>query len=878
MNSLSFLKSRFGAWSGLLTLVLWGVLLWGAPLWAQSLQLKPPELLLPEAPSSEDVAPNSENSSPTPQNTADPESTTQTTTPLLPLIEMIDVAGLRKADVETVTRVLLSKSGARLDLKTINADIKAIFATQLFRDVVVKKLPGKQDPQKIILIYEVTEKPGVRSVEFEGNDELSKDDIKGTIDIKSGTILDVNKITANVTKIRELYLEKGFYLAEVTYRLKSLSNNEVGIVFVIQENSKVEVKKVTFLGNHHVSDSDLKSQMTTREGNLLSFITSSGTYREEAFQLDLMRITSVYFDRGYLKARILEPQVQLSPDRRFIYITIPVDEGQQYKMGKIDFSGQLALQEGGKTLVSLADIKRGFDLKPGEVFNRSKLAASLQEMGNLYKDYGYAYANVTPLTVLNEAERTVDFNFEVELGEKVYIERIEIEGNSKTRDKVVRRELRIYEGEPFSLSALEESKMRVGALGYFEVDPPGAPPEKFQFVTERGSKSNMMNVIIKITEKQTGTFNVGGGFASIDGFNLFAQIAQQNFLGRGQSMSLNGQISFGRFSRQQINFSFFEPYFFDTKWRFVLNLYLTQQLFTDFQRATRGGSIGFGYPLNRRETLSMFGSYRLDHIEIINDLASLGVSSAQNNSLFNLNQRGLISSFKLELQYDTRDNRLYPTRGHFDTLSLEVADKYTGADFNFIRALGNARYYHPLGAGFVFKGQLSGGWIWSRSPRGVPISERFYVGGILYGSVRGFRPMSIGPALRIPVEGSDPASALRLFNYGGDKKLEMNLELEFPLIEKAGIRGVVFADAGNAYDDTQNFFYIKSDKARIPNAYVIGSNKPIAPPLGLFYSVGMGFRWFSPMGILRFEWGFPITKLRPEHENYLFEFTIGNPF
>ncbi len=794
-------------------------------------------------------------------------SATEPATAAGPRVESIRIDGLRRVDEDVVKRAMTTKAGDAFEVERVTQDIRAVFATNLFRDIVVRRTSGKVRSEDVILIYQLKEKPSVRNVSFSGNDEIGNDDIKNVIDIKAGQILNIDALAKNLTKIKEQYLNKGFYLAEVEYRVDDVSENEVDVVFVIKENQKVEVRKITFLGNKAVSDDELKGQMLTKEGHLLSFLTGAGTYREEMFAADLYKLNNIYFDRGYLNMRALKPQVQISGDRRYIYITIPIEEGEQYRIGTIRYAGQIELRdEEGQLLVDEQQVKARMTVRSEEIFNRTKLFNDLQKVADLYRDRGYAYANVTPNTAVHPDTRIVDLELDVDPGEKVYFETIEIAGNTKTRDKVIRRELRIYEGELYSSTALELSKARVTALGYFET---------VEVETERGAASNRMRVTVRIKEKATGTFQIGAGFSSVERFIATAQVSQQNFLGRGQSVALQGQISFGPYGRQIFTFNFVEPYFLDSDFTFNFNAYVTQQLFRDFMRARRGGSVGFGYPLIPSGQLRGFLTYTFEHVEVGNN-TFYGAQFAR--TLYNLNQKGFVSSLRADLQYDSRDNRLFPTRGHFDLISVEVADEYIGSQFNFIRLSGNARYYYPLGAGFVFRSNVQAGWIWSRSPQGVPISERYYLGGIF--SLRGFAPLTVGPQIPVPTIASDPTSPMSPFIIGGTKQLQINLEIEFPIFEKAGFRGVVFADLGNAYGDNQNFLYIGQNPRDWPDLYLVGScdTKCVTIKSPVVLSTGFGIRWFSPIGPLRFEWGIPITKIRPYDQNLLFEFTIGNFF
>jgi outer membrane protein insertion porin family len=479
----------------------------------------------------------------------------------------------------------------------------------------------------------------------------------------------------------------------------------------------------------------------------------------------------------------------------------------------------------------------------------------------VYRDYGYAYANVTPNSQTHPETREVDLDLEVEHGDLVYFERIEMSGNTRTRDKVLRRELRIFEGEKFSAAALNLSRARVYQLGYFET---------VNITTSRGSKPHLMNATVEIKEKSTGTFQIGAGFSSVESFIATAQISQNNFLGNGQTMSLSLQLSFGAYARQLATFQFFEPYFLDTRWSLGINAYVTQRFYPAFQRNARGVSPSFGYPVTHELRLS--AGYTWEDVQITT------ANVAQQSVLYNLNRNGKVSSVNARIEYDTRDNRLFPSRGMFHEGRFEISSNWLGADASmaFKRTEVDFRFYHPLFWSVVFRVNAQMGMIFG-SPGGmVPISERYFPGGIY--SVRGFQPRALGPTIRVANDVGNPLADTMPFVIGGNKQAIFNFELEFPIIEQAGIKGVVFIDAGNAYNDDEAFFYLGTSKEQRSQGYLIGSGRQVDVPLGMFYSFGFGFRWFSPIGPLRFEWGIPITKHEPTDPSPVFAFTIGNFF
>ncbi|WP_223757412.1 outer membrane protein assembly factor BamA [Myxococcus sp. RHSTA-1-4] len=743
----------------------------------------------------------------------------------------IRVEGNRRVEAEAIRRALRTKVGESLVPGRTSQDLRAVWALGYFQNV---ELLVQRLPRGVAYVVRVEERPVVRVVQLRGNEELSQDDLKEEIDVKPATILDMELVRSSVRKIQAKYVEKGYFLAEVTHELKpSQEGGSVDVIFVINERAKVMVKQITFIGAEKVSPDELKATMITREGGFFSFFTGEGTYRSEAFERDLQVIQFAYYDRGFINVRVDKPTVQLSADKRFIYITLRVVEGEAYDIGKIDFSGDILSDVSKETMQSL------MKSRSGARFNRTQLSQDILSVSDVYYDRGYAYANINPITTVNADNKTVDLTFDVQKGPQVTIERIDVTGNSKTRDKVIRRELRVYEGELYSGTGVRRSRERVTALGFFETVE----------ITQRpGSQDDTIVLQVEVKEKATGTFQVGLGFSNVENFIFTAQISQNNFLGWGQSVSASAQISG---LRSLVQLSFYDPYFLDTKYLLSAEFFRVQADYEGFIRNSTGGSVSIGYQFID-DLLGTVG-YSREWVDVEAG-QNLGAVLLANQFL-----SGVTSAARLSLQFDRRDNRLFPSRGFIHYGSLETAPGFLGGTFLFNRYTAYSRLYFPMPLGFVFKTNATIGYIQQLDQdKPLPISELYYVGGI--NSVRGYYLRSISPSVKVPRSGN-PDATVTDFLVGGNKQLVFNFELEFPIFEKAGLRGVLFYDAGNAYATTERFFQDKQDDL----------------PLGLFHAAGFGFRWFSPIGPLRFEWGIPLTR-RPEDDRILFEFTIGNFF
>lgn len=765
--------------------------------------------------------------------------------------------GNRKTEAAAIRLNLQLLPGTTFTREKLRRDLRAVWGMGYFQDVRVNAV---LEDGGVKLIWIVVEKPTIRKIYVAGAKKLGLDKINEVLDLRRETILDLNKVKRNVDKVHDLYVDKGYYLAEIGYHIKTINQNQVDVYIDVDEHAKVEVRRVTFLGNKALTADQLRAVMQTQEGGWLSFLTSSGTYKEDVFDRDLLLLTAFYYDNGYLNVKFNKPEIELSSDKSYLYITIAVDEGPQYRFGDIDFKGDL-----------LAPKKEYFDrltINKGDIFNRSKLGNDIVKLNDIYKDKGYAYVNITPLTSIDNENHTVALTFDAQKGPLVYFGRINVRGNVKTRDKVIRRELKVYEGELYNQTLLDLSKRRVQALGFFE---------KVELSTKRGSADDLIDVNIEVTERPTGTFQIGAGFSSVENFIGQAQVSQNNLFGRGQSLSLQAQISS---LRQLVTLSFLDPYFLDTPLTFGASFYNSQLYYPTFNRAALGGDLTLGYLVS--DNVRVFGTYKLERVKVqqnepgisIGGLVSPFGTSAP-GTIANLFRSGLTSSIRATVNWDTRDDRMFPTKGVYLSASAEVADPYIGSQSVYHRVSGFARFYYPIWGPIIFRTNLEAGYIGSRASLGVPVYERYFLGGI--NTIRGFQLFSLGPQVNT-LQTASPFAPTSPFNIGGNLELIGNFEVEFPIFPQLRIKGVVFFDAGNAYN-TESRICSSSGSTGLagpidPCAYKQGFTGIFG---NLRTSVGFGFRWFSPIGPLRFEWGIPLKRLQGE-DPIVFEFTIGNFF
>lgn len=729
------------------------------------------------------------------------------------IIRAIDVQGNRSVAGDTIRATIQSRPGESVNPDKISHDIKALFALGQFMDVRMEQSGG-------VLKIVVRERPAIRDIKFEGNHKIKESALKDDLKIKPFQPLDGKDLSATMQKIRERYAKKGYYTVDIDYKLQPVAGaDEMDLVFVIQENEKAAVRKISFIGNKVFSDSQLRKLIRTKEKGPFSFLSSSGKFQEQMLEQDVMIMTFNYLNKGYLKIKVDKPRVDISKDMRTIYITYRVEEGHRYRISNVRVEGSI--------LTTPDQILDMITVKPKQIYNQQKLEDDVRAITNLYGDEGYAFVNVQPIPEAHEDD-TADIIFKIDKGPRVRIEKINITGNSVTRDKVIRREMKVKEGDIYNQRLVDLSRQKISQLGYFS---------EVNFATPRGSKDDSLNINITVKEKPTGSFNFGAGFSTGENFILQGSVSKDNFFGYGISGQLMAEWSS---LRQQFNLSINDPYFLDTNWIVGVNAYKSSYRFTDFRRDAMGAGLNLGRRLFTNTSINL--GYQYEDIKVTD--FTFAVPQVFINS-----RSGTTSEVMLTATYDTRDNRIFPNKGWMVTASTEASGAKLGGTNNFWRSNGNIRWYQPIYKGLTYKTYLRGGYIKSLNNSVIPLYERYFLGGP--NSLRGFYPRTIGPTIQIP---SGPAGPAGAFNYGGNKMLQANIELEMPIYTPAGFKAVVFFDAGNAFAEDQ--------RISLTN---------------LRMDYGFGLRWISPMGPLRFEWGMPINRQTGE-DSVVFNFTIGDLF
>lgn len=725
-------------------------------------------------------------------------------------IKEIVVVGNKKIEKDAVVEKLTSKIGQTISNESVRADILAIHKLNFFDSVKAEFDAG-------VLTYTVKGRPSISQINFWGNDQVSTDDLKGVVTIKNYDLYDENQVRDSVRKLNKYYEDKGYYLAKIDYEVRfNKEHDAVALTFRVREYDKVKIKKITFLGNKAFTDEQLKRVMhNTAEGGFFSWLTSSGNFKELDFKNDLQVLQYWYLNEGYVRFKYDPPVVSVSEDKKWVYITIHVDEGKKYHMSTMDFSGDL--------LFSKEELHNTLTLKEGDVFSISKRNADILALTEKYQDLGYANVNVVPNVDIDDANLLVATNFEFEKGTLVHFGRITIKGNTKTRDKVVRRELKIREGELYSGTGMRVSKENVERLGFFEggkvefntSSPPGRP--------------DISDVEISVKERPTGQFQLGAGYATTTKFFFTTQVAETNFMGRGQDLRFQGQLSADSLQRSA-SVSFTDPYAWDSLWSVGGDIYdSVTPVFNKYTEFRKGTGIRVGHPIFTDHT-RLFVAYKLEQLSLSQIIDPLVL---QNETT----EDGVLSSVSVSIQNDLRNNRLETTGGHYESLSEEFAG--IGGSRQFLRTIMDLRYYKKIVGDLTFRSKAEFGDIFQYSNRTTPSGEKFYLGGS--NNLRGYESFSIGPTYSLGGVSYVAGGLIESFAMA---------ELEYPIVADVGLKVVLFYDAGDAYD---RFSQLSTKQ-----------------------DYGWGFRWFSPLGPLRFEWGYPFGRNSPGGSQ--FNFMIGPPF
>lgn len=738
-------------------------------------------------------------------------------------VTQVEIRNNRFVSTDVILSKVKTKPGDTFSQKAINEDIKRLYATGFFTDVTVD-LSDYEGGLKVAFI--VTEKAVVDKILFKGNTTIKEDKILKEIETKTGSTVDHRQISKDIDKIKDLYQKKGFSLAKIEYKVDiEEATNKATVLFNIDEGLRYRIQKITITGNWAVPKNKILKIISTRPDTLFT----SGFYDEEKFNEDIEKIKSFYQKEGYSDAE-LAPKVEYDEKLKKIFITIDINEGKKYLVGYVEIFGSTTYTE--------EQIKAKLKMTSGKPYSQQALQQDIIAIQSLYFEKGFMDAGVDAKTVLNEQTKNIDIAYTITENEVSYVNKILIKGNTKTRDKVIRRELRIYPGDKFDGPKLKRSKERLYNLGYFE---------EVIYETQTTDQPAKKDLIVNVKETKTGEFSFGGGWSSVDKIIGFVEITQNNFdlfnfptfTGAGQKLRLRGE--FGSI-RRNYEIGFIEPYIFDQPYSFGFDIFSRER--------KRSTSLGYGFNERRRGFDVFLGkeigeynkatlTYKLEEVKIsdISDGASADLLTEEGTNV--------ISSMQLDLIRDTRDNIYTPTTGYILTGSAQVAGGIFGGDKDFTKLFGGGSSYYTFFEKLVLELKLRAGIVdaYSNTPK-VPIYERFYAGGA--NTIRGYKERRIGP--RDPNTG-DP--------IGGESLLVGNIELTFPIIES--LKGAVFYDFGNVWEKTSDFGDFGGHNYK--------------------HAVGVGVRIKTPIGPVKLDLGYPLEPAYPgDKRTARFHFSMTRGF
>ena len=726
------------------------------------------------------------------------------------LIVSIAPDGNKRIDSGAILSKIATKVGDPYSQTGLRNDLKEIFKMGFFNDVQIDITETTQGKK---VIFRVIEKPVISSVVYEGISELKEEDVKAAANLKEHFILNPAKITASEEAIKNLYKTKGFYNSAVTSQITYPDDRGAMVTFKINEGKKIFIKEISVEGNTTFSDSELLDEIETGEKWFMSWLTDAGLLDRNKIQQDAQKIAAFYNNAGFLEAKVGDPQI--TQKEEWLYVKFVVEEGPRFRVGTVDITGDLIGDK--EKMLALLTIRNE------KYVSRQIIRDNILALNDYYSEFGYAFASIKPITSKSSAGDRMDVTLKVSKGNLVYIDRITIKGNSRTRDNVIRRELRIAEGGLFDSKAIRQSTQALQRLMYFE---------EVTLTPEPSLDPDRMNVVISVKEKSTGTFSIGAGYSSTDKLILMGQISENNFLGRGDTLALSGNIGS---TSSRYNLGYTDPHLNDSPLSWGVDLFSTEREYDDYTKDSKGGGLRLGYPVF--EKWQLYGNYSYTDTDLTD------VSEDASYIIRKSVDLHVTSAVKLSLVRDTRNKRYGATEGSRNTVSVKYGGGPFGGDAEFTKLEGSSGWYFPLFWKTAFHANLSAGQVFENQSNKLPVYERFYLGGL--NSVRGFKYAKISPI--------DEATGDRI---GGDKMWYTNTELVMPLLETQGVMGVVFFDTGQVLNDDEDWGQ--------------GTDS-------IKKSSGVEVRWLSPMGPLRLVWGYNLDAKDGEDDS-VWDFSVGGVF
>lgn len=725
----------------------------------------------------------------------------------------IRVEGAQRIETSTVRSYLTLQPGDPFDPARIDSSLKALFNTGLFSDVQLKR-------EGEVLVVQVAENPIINRIAFEGNKRIEKANLEKEIQLRPRVVYTRTRVQSDVQRIQDIYRRQGRFAATVEPKIIQLDQNRVDLVFEINEGARTGVQGITFIGNEKFSDGTLRENIQTKETAWWRFLTSDDNYDPDRLNYDRDLLRRYYLKEGYADFRVLSAVAELNQERDAFLITFTIEEGERYKFGKIDINTSLKQ-------LDPATLETILSTKEGDWYNAQEVENTITKLTTAVGDLQYAFVDIRPRIKRNRETQTVDITYEIAEGPRAFVDRIDITGNVRTLDKVVRREMLLSEGDPFNASKLRRSEQRIKDLGYFE---------RVSVTTAESAAPDRTVVNVEVAEQSTGEIAIGAGFSTADGPLGDFSIRERNLLGRGQDLRLGATIS-GR--RQEYDISFTEPYFMDRDLSAGVDIFRIRRNYQNeasFNEKNTGFALRMGFPLTERLRQRVYYQLQDTLIEEVPSTASKYVQEQKGERLTSL--------IGTELTYDARNSKLSPTDGYYIKLTSDVAG--LGGSVRFLRNRLSGGYYVPLGEeNWVLSTSGELGYILGMGQK-VALSDRFFIGG---DTLRGFNTAGIGPR--------DITTGDAL---GGTRYARGSVEMSFPfgLPEEFGLLGHAFTDVGTLGKVDISDPNVKTEES-------------------IRVSVGTGVSWKSPFGPIRLDLAIPLRKESYDKKE-LIRFSFGTRF
>ncbi len=737
-------------------------------------------------------------------------------------ITTINVKNNRTISTEIILSKIRTKIGDRFSQEVLNDDLKKLYATQYFTDISIDVEPDKDG---VTVTFVIEEKPIIEDIVFKGNNEFRPQKLKSTMKTKPNEMLNLAILSQDMLDIKALYVKKGYPQIDIKYTIDTdKETNKAIITVIIDEKTHVKVASVKLAGNKAIKTNELRKILGTKP----AWLFNPGIYNDETLQDDVDKIKSLYDDIGYLDIEV-SPNLDYSPDGKVLSVTFDVKEGKQYLIGDIALRGNLVYTE--------KEVRKNIKMKKGKPFSMRALRDDIFSIRQFYYQYGYMNVIVDVEKNLNPQTANVDLIYNIDPKEIIYVGKIDIRGNLKTRDVVVRRELRVFPGDRFSGDKIRRSKERLYNLGFFE---------NVSFDTEPTDNPTVQNLVVNVKETKTGEFSFGGGYSSVDMLMGFAEITQRNFdimnfptfTGGGQNLTIKGEIGM---VRTNYNLGWTDPWIFGFPFLGGFDVYRTSHdkdsdVGWSYDETRMGGDLRLGKELTDTFRADLY--YRVEDVKITN------LDTNVSQDLKTEEGGNIISSLTLELTHDTRDNVFNPTRGYLVNGTIEDAGGILSGDKNFWKGTLAGTYYYSLFEKIVFEAKARAGFAKEYGDTvNVPVYERFYAGGA--NTIRGYRERSVGPRDK---GSNDP--------IGGNAIILGNIEMTFPIYEKV-IKGAVFYDVGNVWPKIDDFLDNTTQFKQ---------------------GVGVGARVKTPLGPVRVDYGIPLSKNHEDKRDGQFYFSMSRGF